>query len=317
MKEIGIDLGASNIKIAGKVSNGIKLEMVKSLVQTYGTDGKNTVTYKNKKYHFGIGDSLIVRDKTKRKFMEESILLSYYKIYGKTSKTQEVTVGIGIPINLFLAEAKRKNFEVEIEKLQDKVISGEVNNEKVSIKIVSVKIYSEGFSAAKSLAEDLSDDNNAIIADIGYKTVDVIAMALIDNEWEITSNFTIDKGMWDVFVEIKKSLLSMDIDMSEETIQQRLINTPKFNIHGKAIDLRDMLKYGVSIVEYIFNQIELRIDDFATSNIYLAGGGSIFVNSILEESISNVILIEDTDKLLFANAIGYLILLDEELKVEV
>lgn len=308
MKNLGIDLGASEIKMAGSVSNGIKVGQVKSLFSTYGTDSKNTVVLNNKKYHFGIGDPLITRDKTKRQLLKESILLSYYKIYGKTSEEEEVNIAIGIPINLFLADAKRKTFEDEVNKLKNVILDGTVNNESVCIKINSIIVCAEGYSAANSLIEDLDNKNNNIVIDIGYKTADVIALAIVDSDWVVNANFTIDKGMWDVFTELKNELLSLDIDLSQETIQQRIINdsTSIINVKNKKINLKDLLLDCTSVIDYIFNQIELQIDDFYTSTIYLIGGGAIFTNMILNNKYSNIHLIKDNKKSMYANAIGYL-----------
>lgn len=308
MKSLGIDLGASEIKIAGSVSNGIKVGQVKSLFSTYGTDNKNTVVLNNKKYHFGIGDPLITRDKTKRQLLKESILLSYYKIYGKTAEEEEVNIAIGIPINLFLADAKRKAFEDEVNKLKNVILDGTVNSESVCIKIINIIVCAEGYSAANSLIEDLDNKNNNIVIDIGYKTTDVIALAIVDSDWVVNANFTIDKGMWDVFTELKNILLSLDVDLSQETIQQRIINDSTSTIiaKNKKINLKELLLECTSVIDYIFNQIDLQIDDFYTSTIYLIGGGAIFTNMILNNKYSNINLIKDNKKSMYANAIGYL-----------
>lgn len=314
-KNLAIDLGASNIKIAGMVSSKIKLDKIKSLATTYGKDTKNTVILNGHKYHFGIGEPLIVRDKTKRKLIEESILLSYYKIYGKTKKQgQDVNIAIGVPINTYLSDNKLKTFNETLDELRNLTLDGIVNNENVTLKINDIKVYAEGYSAFSVIANDIDITNNNIIVDIGYKTTDVIALQIVNGEWEIISNFTISKAIWDIFMEVSKALFDIGIELSPEQIEQRLLNAPNLTLGDTKIDLNKMLLNGLPVVEYIYNQLDLQIPGLNTSNIYLIGGGSIFFNYILDNKYPNVILLDNENSLIYSNVIGFLQQMEDELE---
>lgn len=312
IKNLAIDLGASSIKMAGIIGDDIKVDKIKSLATNYGKDNKNTVILENSKYHFGVGEPLIVRDKTQRRLLPESILLAYYKIYGKTLKPQLINLAIGVPINIYLADSKLKAFEKSINELKNLIIDGKVNSETVTLKINEIKVCAEGYSAFGAIAEDIDENNNNVIVDIGYKTSDVIALEKVNEEWNITANFTIAKGMWDIFVEIEKALFDLGIELSPEQIEQRLLNAPVFSIGNKPIDLKKLLVKGESVANYIYNQLDLQISGLNTSSIYLIGGGSIFFNIILNDRYPNIVLIDDIKKLVYANVIGYLQQLDED-----
>lgn len=315
MQKLGIDLGASAIKIVGLVGDSLKFKYIKSLVSVYGENGQNTVQLNGKTYHFGIGEPLVIRDKTQRKLLVESIILSYYKIFGKTTEETELEVAIGLPINIYLAKNKLKIYKNELKKYENALFNAKVNNEPVVIRLKKIMVCAEGYSTLTTLDSYFNKNNNNIIVDIGYKTTDVLNIEPQDEDsWTISENFTIDRGMWNVFSELKNLLFDMNVDMSEENIEQRLLKNLPITINNNKKSLKELLLQGSISIDYIFNQIELRIPDFRNCDIYLCGGGSIFTYNIINANnkLPNIKLIDNTDKLIYANAIGYL----EQLEME-
>ncbi|MGL5764249.1 MAG: hypothetical protein ACRCX8_01280, partial [Sarcina sp.] len=151
MKRLVVDFGNSNMKIAYRNEEGeIITHLIKSLATRNGLGTQNIVSYNNSTVLFGSGIPLVEQDKTKRRFVEESILLAA-KLCDITSGKVELCVGL--PLNLYKTGLKDV-YQSDMSHL--KSLKGDVDGVGINITIDSVKVFAEGFSAFIAYSRDIT-----------------------------------------------------------------------------------------------------------------------------------------------------------------
>lgn len=298
MQKIAIDFGNSNTKIAYRDETGeINTFVIKSQATRNGLGSENVVTYDNCSVMFGVGEQLTEQDKTKRKYIEHSILLAA-KMCGITSG--KVELAVGLPLSLYKTGLKEL-YQANMSKI--KGLKGEVDGTAVNITVDTVKVFGEGFSAFVACSRDVSVAPSTII-DIGYKTTDVVALSKSNGKWKIDSYCTVNKGMLDVYKDMSHALLGKGIVLKEEEIESRLENNPVILTENENENLEEYLVFSNDTVASIYNQIKLSIADISNRMNYLVGGGA---NAIIELlPTKNKQVIGDKEKCIYANVLGYL-----------
>lgn len=320
IKKLAIDLGSANLKIAGSVNGEMVFKKIKSLATTDSIDDNYVVSIDDNTIYFGTGNSLIQQDKTKREYIEETILLSVYQIYGEIESSFRIDLALGLPLDLYKTENKREEFEAKVRSLQSKVLFGCVNGHEITVKLNSVSVFAEGYSAFISLHEKMDTESPFMVVDIGYRTTDVLSVD-IDNEGELTiGNYTtVNYGMLEIFEDIKKAFMNdTGSTMPVSSVESRILFAPKVKVgNSKTVNIKDWVKYGRNTVGEIFKQIHLKFPDLPNRNVYLVGGGSMLVDEIVKHMVEENMVEFDTqtvgtqDELLYCNVAGYFMQLED------
>lgn len=320
VKRLAIDLGSANMKMTGEVEGEMKFKKIKSLVTNDSIDDNYVVVMNDKTLYFGTGNSLIQQDKTKREYIEETVLLCAHEIYGATENTLRIDLALGLPLDLYKSESKRESFELKMKAMQSKTLSGYVNGDEMFVKINSITIMAEGYSAFMALHEKMDTTSPFMVVDIGYRTTDILSVD-IDNEGVMTiGNYTtINAGMLEVFEDIKKAFMNdTGSVMPATSVESRILSSPKVKVGFETFDIREWIKYGKNTVSEIFRQTQLRFPDTANRNIYLVGGGACIVNEIVQHMVEEKMLDFDTqiianqEELIYCNVAGYFMQIGDE-----
>lgn len=313
VKPLAIDLGSKNLKIVGEVDGILKFKKIKSLATTDSIDDNYVVSTPNRTLYFGTGKSLIQQDKTKREYIEETILLAAHEIYGATEDVTRIDLALGLPLDLYKSESKFESFDLKLRNIQSKSIVGKVNGDDMIVKINTIKICAEGYSAFMSLHEKMDTSSPFMVVDVGYRTTDILSIDIDDEGEMVIGNYdTINLGMFEVFEDIKKAFMNdTQSTMPAEAVESRVLYSPMVKVGFETYDIRDWIKYGSETIKEVFKQMQLRFPDAANRNIYLVGGGSYIVNDVVEYMIEEKLLdfgtqlIGTLDELIYCNVAGY------------
>lgn len=277
--KLAIDIGNRNIKIY----DGKKTAIIKSMATEKGMNTKNIVELDGKKIWFGIGNSLVAQDKTARKHLKETILLSAYKMFGP--KANEIELRVGLPLNRY--KAQKDSFKKELMGYGN--IKGKVDGEEMNITIKEVEVLAEGHAALYKIVEDITILPAALL-DVGYKTTDVLLLSYdTDGELQIDSYMTVNMGLKEIYEAIAMdNLTNIGFLYKAEDIESRL----------KELDL----KAANMVINEIYNEIESTCYDISKRHIYVIGGGSKVVYEHLDHNEKTMI---DENVALYANVKGY------------
>ena len=315
--KIGLDLGASNIKMVTYKENKedkkfyFEKKIIPSLVTNSGIDNKYLVKSDESSVYFGVGESLALLDKTERPYFLETVALAIKELYEESDEVFNVELGIGLPLNLYKSN-KKEDFEKEINSKygKNKLNSFIVGDKNIEFKLSNIKVYAEGYSAYYALADKITSPS-FVLVDIGYKTTDIIGVSIQSEKNAIVDGYlTINKGMLEVYTEMCKEFLDIEkTAFIPKKLEQRLLYIPSIKIKEKTIektiDLNDYIKYGKIVVDDIINQISLKFTDINIREMILVGGGATIVNKILKEKNNLNLNILDKDESLYANATGF------------
>lgn len=324
--KLAIDFGSANMKSIGMIDGLEKRMLIKSQARLDGMNDKFVVEYKDKKIDFGVGTSLVKREKTEREFVIESVFLNIYEIYGNLDKDFEVDLAIGLPITQYKSNGRIK-YEEELKNMYlNKKLYAKVDGKDIGITIKFLKIYSEGYSGYVALYDEFQKDTPFLLVDIGYKTTDVIAVGKnkITNKLMIEDYESINKGMLEIFTAIQNRFYDdTGMNYPPETIENAIIDNRQLKTYDsdgvKMVETRQWLKYGNNVLTDIFNTIEIKFPDMKTRNIYLIGGGVEFIQKILNQIAKedkhktlDVDVLINTEQSMYANAIGYYMQLERD-----
>lgn len=324
--KLAIDFGSANMKSIGMINGIEKRLLIKSLASIDGMNDKYVVNFNNRKINFGVGASLVKREKTEREFVIESVFLNVYEIYGELDDEFEIDLAIGLPITQYKSNGRVK-YENELRELYlNKKLTAKVDNKDITITIKFLKIYSEGYSGYVALYDEFQKDIPFLLVDVGYKTTDVIAIGknkTID-KLMIEDYESINKGMLEIFTAIQSRFYDdTGMNYPSETIESAIIDNRQLKTYSddgvKLVDTRQWLKYGNNILTDIFNTIEIKFPDMKTRNIYLIGGGVEFIQRILNQiskedkhKTLDVEILVNTEQSMYANVIGYYMQLERD-----
>lgn len=324
--KLAIDFGSANMKSIGMINGTEKRILIKSLANIDGMNDKFIVEFNNRKINFGVGVSLVKREKMEREFVIESVFLNVYEIYGEIDNEFEVDLAIGLPIIQYKSNSRIKYEEELRNKYLNKKLTANVDGQDITIKIKFLKIYSEGYSGYVALYDEFQKDIPFLLVDIGYKTTDVIAISKnkTTNKLMIEDYESINKGMLEIFTAIQNKFYDdTGMNYPPETIENAIIDNRQLKTYDsdgvKIAETRQWLKYGSKVLTDIFNSIEIKFPDMKTRNIYLIGGGVEFIQRILnqiskddKQKTLDVEVLINTEQSMYANAIGYYMQLDRD-----
>jgi hypothetical protein len=315
--KLAIDFGSANMKMFGMINGQERKRIVRSLATNDGIQEYRVVNTNGKKVYFGVGEPLVVPDKTRREYILESIFLATNEIYGELNEAEfEVELGIGLPILQFKSN-KRKSYEEELQRdYVNEVFSATVDGKPYTIKIKFLKIYAEGFSGFLTFADELPTDKPILLIDIGYKTTEAIGIRKdLNGKKLIIDNYgSIDTGMLEVFNTIRKQFINKTGMMYKlETIENAMIANETLTVNNEDVDARKFLVDGVPVIKNILNSIETEyFPDMKNRKIFLIGGGIEFIYSLLkfigkEDDYRklDINMSNDIEKSMFANVLGY------------
>lgn len=292
MKKIGIDLGNSSIKAAVITKGEVKTTLVKSLATIDSEDTNNIVNIAGQNVYFGVGTPLIENDKTKRKYLEESILLMCYKLYGPG--VHEIELGLSLPINLY--KLSKELYKSKLEAIGE--IMGRVNSDDITCKLKRVEIFAEGLSAFYALQPEIPKENILFI-DIGYRTTDTLCIGVEQGKWIMQGSSTLETGAYDM-IELLKGPIYEQTGVFFTTSQIEAYLTENRMIG--AYDINSSLEVLKPLVEAAMKQIEQLYNDTPVRHLYFIGGGSKLFTSQLEGY--RYTLLKNEDKLIYSNSVG-------------
>lgn len=320
IKKLGLDLGNSTIKIAALTDDNRKVTSyipsafdIRSGDIASSNDKVAIVTCNDKTIYLGEGISLNAVDKTTRQFFEHQVLYAAWRSFGAGSYV--VKLATGLPIKSY----KTKGAEYE-EKLNEIVkIQGEVNGEKITVNIDSVKVCAEGYSSLISLDDSVSTMNPTLIIDIGYKTIDVLSVRWDDDRKSyVVEDFdSINIGLYDILRLMSERLLKEGADIKPEELNKRLNSSNSIirtTTGSGLLNLKTSLNLADEKYEEIIRELELRFGQLIQFDLLFTGGGSkIFLDGIGEGRLKHIKQIPDDEKY-YSNVLGYLeqLILDEE-----
>lgn len=306
MFKLAIDFGARNVKVAGMADGKLQMDTFKSLATQSVFGHTNVVSYKGTHVALGSGDSLIEQDKTERKYIEQTILLSAYKVFSKHDLNNiAVDLGVGLPIHTYKSTKKAK-LQLKLDNLIGTTIVGTVDNKSIKVKINSARIFAEGYSSFISVSGDIPKAPTTFI-DWGYKTTDVVSLAIEDGEWSLQQVHTVSAGIFDILSIMKESLYNNDVDLSQSEIDQYLRTTPIIPSQHGSVSLKQYLVKGKPVVDKVFQELKVVMPNILSSNIYMCGGGTDIAEELIGNDYQNIFKLPNEKKSLYANVLGYLL----------
>ena len=308
--KLAIDLGNSNIKFAGEVNGSPTFKVVRSLVSTNSLDTNYLVKHAGNTLHFGVGDSLVEVDKTNRKYIKETILWGVHEIYGASEKALDIDLAVGLPLDLYKS-SKKADFEDKLKALTNSVLDGEVNGENMLVKVKSVKVCSEGYSAFINLMPTIDKDYSALILDVGFGTTDAIGITYNKNlsKWQIDDYTTIDKGLYNIYDAIKGEILNKEKikDINDvSAVETIFLNNPVVLTETGEFNINCYLYSARPVVDSLITSVHKKFPDMKLRKIYLVGGGADLLDKITGSSLAHKYK-SNTLTCLYANAAGYLL----------
>lgn len=305
-----IDLGNSNMKFAGEVEGKPVFSVVRSLVSTNSLDTNYVVSCGETTLHFGVGDSLVEVDKTDRKHIKETILLGYHQIYGASEKAVDIDLALGLPLDLYKS-SKKEDFENKVKNLTNAVLAGEVNGDPVVVKVKSIKICAEGYSAFINVMPGIDTNYSALILDVGYGTTDVIGVTYNKNlkKWQIDNYKTVDKGLYNIYDAIQVEVLDKEKTKNvtdASAVETILLNNPIVLTKTGEFDINNYLYAADPVVENILSVVNKFFTDMSSRKVYLVGGGAELFDKLTKHKLSHKQTV-NKGTCLYANASGYLL----------
>ena len=261
--------------------------------------------------HFGVGDLNNNSQKYDREYLEEQALIMINELL-PNEEYVVVDLKVGLPPTQYFSDQA-------VELFKNKFTTGEeiecrINNNYKKIKINSITVYMEGYSAFKAVEAQglLGDSKQRILGlDIGGGTTDICDYTFDyeDNCFYPNKPVTIPIGI----VNITKAIANAINDNNADTVTQDQVEyTIKNNLELIENTYKiDDYKYSIDhLVNDMIRQIkeEYKIQSFETVQILGLGGGFNNFNKLTNNSISNNknnIVVSDELKQ-FGNAIGYL-----------
>lgn len=268
---LAVDLGNYNIK----TSAGVIFESRYQEVEKEDFDN-DLLELDGRFYRMESGNFENEFNKAKKNFIPNLL----YAI-AKSTEDDEVKVDLvlGVPAsNLGITE----NFRNE---LVGKEFKFTLFGEKKVIKINKVATVAEGLSSFYTLPKE-ERQKDIVLLDIGGRTINVCTFT----NGKCITKFTTPGGMIDLYSEIQEDYNKTGYNADVEEIIRLIKNGTIDSSKAKQKFVKDKL-----------NKIRLKVPNFSTYKIYLAGGGSLELQDALRENLENINYVPDT---IFSNAKG-------------
>lgn len=293
MFDLGVDIGNFQVK----TSENIIFESKVTTTKSYGTNA-DTLKYNNVLYYLGEGEEEIGY----KKFEKENFFPLLLGAICKSTTENDIRLGIGLPVNQF---AQFKNNLVEM--LQGETFKVEYNGTKRNIIIDSVKVYPEGVTGYLYFAKNILDkisNRDIVLIDIGGKTTDI---ALIKGN-RATKPYSMDKGTIDIYDAIAKSIetdprFEGEVRIEERNKVQEYLDRGFF-FKGEKQNIKSNIEASKDIFKNIYNELKLNYP-ITTEAVVLMGGGAKILGSAFKNSIPGIIVMDNLNEDIFANANGY------------
>jgi plasmid segregation protein ParM len=295
---LGLDNGNKCIKTSeGYISEA---GFIKSNNEPISTS--NLLIYEGKFYSIGGNRLSVQMDKTVN---QDAFILSLPAIADAVNKAgiegeADIILGVGLPI-INYGTLKRKFREYFLRQN----IEFNFNKKDYAINIIDCRVYPQGYA---SLVTVFSSYRNLLcnVIDIGGYTIDFFRVenGIID----VSACYSLPNGIITLIANIQQELLKTNIRLTETQIQE--IITGKEPVLFEA-DIMEVIKVmSEEYVENILAKIEEYGFEFRNPCIF-TGGGSMMLQKFIEKC-SRVKYVDFLDQ--FANARGYKILLEQELR---
>lgn len=261
---LAVDLGNYNIK----TSAGVIFESRYQEVEQEDFDN-DLLELDGKFYRMESGNFENEFNKAKKNFIPNLL----YAI-AKSTEDNEVNVDLvlGVPAsNLGITEDFRK----ELAGKEFKFTLFSVNKE---VKINKVATVAEGLSSFYVLTKE-ERQKDIVLLDIGGRTINVCTFT----GGKCTTKFTTPGGMIDLYSEIQEDYNKIGFNADVEEIIRLIKNGTIDSSKAKARFVKDKL-----------NKIRLKVPNFSTYKVYLAGGGSLELQDALRENLENINYVPDT-----------------------
>ena len=296
--KLGIDIGSYQVK----TSEGIIFDSRIAPATEFGTS-KDTLFYNEKEYYIGEGQL----ETEYRKFDKKNFIPLLLTAIAKSTEENKIDLGLGLPIKHFKSRQTKQEL---INMLKGKDFVFELNGETKFITINTVKVFPEGVSGFLFL---MQTDNklrsevgtrDAILIDVGGGTTD-IALIVEGSAKQPTS---ILKGTINVYDIIQKELSEKyyDAKIEKEKIQHFLENG--FYYKGEKQDISFAINKTIKVFKEVYSELKMNYPIYTEAVVVMGGGAKIFGEAFVK-TIPNIIIRNQTEKDIFANANGYKMLL--------
>lgn len=314
LRKLSIDFGNSFINVVGEDKKGIVRKAC--VASTYG-ELQNTKIIKKNVVKFGDlilqlgkngGEEFTNVRKIEREHLEHQILWAAYMTMG--AGDHYVRLAAGLPLVDYTNDSgDKEEFQKHLEGF--KCIVGEVNEEKVSVHIVSpVEICPEGYSAVDVLSDIIPHDKQTLIVDIGMKTTDYALVEFNEEEGiiEPVAYGTVKKGLDTIYAPVIEKLKNKGTTVTATKLDAIYRKDETITLADKSEFpvVKEVLKATQPchvILKAIAN--DPSIGELTPYYKALVGGGAKALEDIVStEGFTNVLEIEEELKY-YANALGY------------
>jgi plasmid segregation protein ParM len=175
-----------------------------------------------------------------------------------------------------------------------------------TISIKDCRVYPQGYAAFINIFKDYKDIALVNVIDIGGYTTDffIVENGIINT----ASCYSLPNGTITLFASIQQELLKININLTEKQIQDIILGKQPVLFDA---DINKMIE--IKVKEYVENLLTKILEygfEFRNPTI-VAGGGGMMLRKYIESS-DKIRYIENLDQ--FANAKGYKILLEQEIR---
>ena len=246
-----------------------------------------------KKYYIGAGSFETELNKAKKETFLPLLIAGIDMATPKDLDSYEAIYNVvcGLPISQYKTNKKY----IEDLVMSEKIRFIEINGKRKRIFIEKFSVYPECLGAYYSL--DGYKNEDIILVDIGGRTTDIAYIS----GGKLLKSSTVPVGTLNIYSDIVNklnSLYDLAIDLNKV---DRIIESGRFNVDGKAADI----SFITSILKNNFLKIKEELDlnyPARTEQIILSGGGSKLFGKAFKNRYSNCITHNDP---IFANALGF------------
>lgn len=295
-------LGIDNGNKCTKTSEGYVSEsgFTKSNYEPISTN--NLLVYEGKFYSIGGNRLSVQMDKTVN---QDAFFLSLPAIADAVNKAgvegqADIILGVGLPIVSY-GTLKKKFREYFLKR----GIEFNFNKKDYKINVIDCRVYPQGYS---SLITVFNSYRNLLcnVIDIGGYTVDIFRVenGIIDT----TSCYSLPDGIITLIANVQQELLKVNIRLTEGQVQDIIAGKEPVIFEADVKEIVEAI--AKEYTENLLSKIQEYGFEFRNATVF-TGGGSMLLKRYIEES-SRVKYADFLDQ--FANARGYKILLEQELR---
>ena len=295
-------LGLDNGNKCTKTSEGYIAESGFTKSNSEPISTSNLLIYEGKFYSIGGNRLSVQMDKTVN---QDTFIMSLPAIadavnIARIEDKSDVILGVGLPIVNY-GTLKKKFREYFLR--QD--VKFNFNKKGYAINIIDCRVYPQGYASLITVFNSYKDILCNVI-DIGGYTVDIFRVenGIIDT----ASCYSLPDGIITLIANIQQELLKTNIRLTETQIQDIILGREPVIFEA---DVKEIIKIMTNeYVENILAKIEEYGFEFRNPTVF-TGGGSMLLRKYIEE-FTKVRYADFLDQ--FANAKGYKILLEQELR---